>query len=72
MHICKQVCIQLKRWLNTHMTKYWNTYSSIDKCEAWVDNLKSSFKKEVMLSARNGVDASIFHLLQFVTLSKWQ
>ena len=30
--------------------------------EACDDNLQSSFKTEVMLSARNGVDASILHL----------
>ena len=38
--------------------------------EAFDDNLQSSFKKEVMLSARNGVDASILHLLTIFNVVK--
>ena len=40
--------------------------------EACDDNLWSSFKKEVMLSTRNGVDASILHLFAIVMLLKCQ
>ena len=38
--------------------------------EACEDNLQSSFKKEVMLSARNGVDASILHLFAICNVVK--
>ena len=38
--------------------------------EACDDNLQSSFKKEVMLSARNGVDASILHLFVMCNVVK--
>ena len=38
--------------------------------EAWDDNLWGSFKKEVMLSTRNGVGASILHLFAICNVVK--
>ena len=70
MYICTQVCIQLKRWLNTHdkILEYIIQVSIRD--EACDDNLQSFSKKGVMLSARNGVDASILHLFAICNVVK--
>ena len=60
LYTCLHTIKEIAEYSYAKMLEYIIQVSISD--EACDDNLQSSFKKEVMLSARNGVDASIIYL----------